>query len=86
MPTYVISYDLRKPDHDYDPLYAALDEIEAKPIQESVWAVRSGQTASAIYTHLWQHLHSKKDRLFVLPYAPGAGIVGKNSINLLSKM
>lgn len=84
--TYVISYDLRKPDKDYDPLYTALGKLGAQRVQESVWGVRTGKSATAIHSELWQHLHSEKDRLFVLPYDPKSGIVGKNSENVLSKM
>lgn len=37
MAGFLISYDLRKPDYDYQPLYDALATIKAKHIQDSVW-------------------------------------------------
>src|SRR5208283_5389548 len=38
MALYVLSYDLRKPDMDYQPLYDKLHSVGAKHIQESVWS------------------------------------------------
>jgi hypothetical protein len=69
MSRYVISYDLRKPNYterDYEELYAELDALGAKHIQDSVWAVRSESDAAEIYDALWQHMHQAKDRLLVV--------------------
>ncbi len=66
MAKYIISYDLRKPDYDYQPLYDALAEISAVHIQDSVWAVRSDDTAEIIFGYLWQFMHNQKDRLLVV--------------------
>ena len=66
MSKYIISYDLRKPDYDYQPLYDALAEISATHIQDSVWAVRSTSTAEVISDYLWQFMHNQRDRLLVV--------------------
>jgi len=65
---YIISYDLRKPDFDYQPLYDALDEIGATHLQDSVWGVDSKDKAKVVYEYLWQHMHGKQDRLFVVAF------------------
>ena len=44
MPRMLISYDLRKTNFeeaDYEDLYAELETLGAKRIQESLWAVRT---------------------------------------------
>jgi hypothetical protein len=68
MAVFIISYDLRKPDHDYEPLYEALDELKAKRIHESVWGVRTNRRADSVFEFLWEHMHNEKDRLFVIPF------------------
>ena len=68
MAVFLISYDLRKPDFDYDPLYDALGEIGAKHVQDSVWGVRTTKSAESIFDALWQHMHNDKDRLFVVTF------------------
>ena len=69
MSRYVISYDLRKPRYteaDYDELYTELDDLGAKHIQDSVWAVSTELTAEQIFDALWQHMHQDNDRLLVV--------------------
>jgi hypothetical protein len=68
MAVYLISCALRKPDHDYKPLYEALDELAAERIQDPVWGLNSENSASAVFDYLWKHLHSQKNRQFVVPY------------------
>jgi CRISPR/Cas system-associated endoribonuclease Cas2 len=68
MAVFLISYDLRKSDYDYQPLYHALDEIGAKHIQDSVWGVRIDDSAAKVFDLLWQHMHNERDRLFVVPF------------------
>jgi hypothetical protein len=58
VPVFIISYDLRKPDFDYQPLYDALDKIEAKHLQDSVWAVNTTSSAEIAFKFLWQHMHN----------------------------
>lgn len=80
MAVYLISYDLRKPDFDYDPLYKALDKMAADRIQDSVWGLRTKRTAEEIFDNLWQHMHNAKDRLFVIPIDPDAQYRATNSM------
>ena len=66
MAKYIISYDLRKPDFDYQPLYDALGAIGATHIQDSVWVVRNDDSADSLAQYLWGHMHNQKDRLLVV--------------------
>jgi hypothetical protein len=65
MARLLITYDLRKPDFDYDPLYAELRSLGAKHIQDSVWAVQTDSSPEEVYDQLWLYLHNDKDRLLV---------------------
>jgi hypothetical protein len=62
---FLICYDLRKPDYDYDPVWAELDNIGAQHIQDSVWAVQSNKSANELFQLLWPHFHNEKDRLLI---------------------
>jgi len=83
---FIISYDLRKPDFDYDGLYEQLEALEAKHIQDSVWAVRSNYSAGQLWNVLWKHMHSERDRLFVVPFDKTNQFHSKNAINKLSSV
>ena len=83
---FIISYDLRKPDHDYQPLYDALAKINAKHIQDSVWAMSTTSSAAVVFDYLWQHMHNEKDRLFVIPFNKAADYKAQNSINMLKSV
>lgn len=84
MAVFIISYDLRKPDFDYKPLYAALDTIKAKHIQDSVWGVSTTSAAAVVFDYLWQHMHNEKDRLFVVPFDATTDYKARNSMNRLA--
>jgi hypothetical protein len=86
MAVFIISYDLRKPDHDYKPLYAALDYIGAKHIQDSVWGVRTTDNAETIFDYLWQHMHNERDRLFVVTFDKEQNYKAQNSITQLKSL
>ena len=67
MPLFLVCYDLRKPNYkesDSQDLYRELDWFDAKPIQDSVWAIRENSTSAEIFNKLRPHMH-KKDRLLV---------------------
>lgn len=83
MAVFIISYDLRKPDFDYKPLYAALDKIGAKHLQDSVWGVRKDNTAEQVWDYLWQFMHNERDRLFVIPFSKEDDYKSHNAITLL---
>jgi hypothetical protein len=70
MAVFLISCDLRKPGFDYEPLYEALKAMNAERIQDSVWRVNTSSTAKIVYKYLWRHMHSKGDRLSVVPRPP----------------
>jgi len=86
MAVFVISYDLRKPDYDYQPLYDALDKIKAKHIQDSVWGIRTSSNAETVFNYLWQHMHNEKDRLFVITFDKEQNYQARNSINRLDSI
>lgn len=86
MGVYIISYDLRKPDFDYEPLYEALDEVEAKHIQDSVWGVRTDSEAKVVFDYLWQHMHNEEDRLFVIPFDSDSDYKSHRAITLLKNL
>jgi len=86
MAVFLISYDLRKPDHDYDPLYDGLAKIKAKHVQDSVWGVRTRSSAEEVFDYLWQFMHNEKDRLFVVPFDKEQEYKAKNSINALNSI
>ena len=86
MAVFLISYDLRKPDYNYDPLYEALAKIKAKHIQDSVWGVNNTSSAAVIFDYLWQHMHSEKDRLFVVNFDKGDDYKAQNSFNTLKSI
>jgi hypothetical protein len=86
MAVFLISYDLRKPDFDYKPLYAALAEIKAKHVQDSVWGVRTTSSAKVVSDYLWHHMHSERDRLFVVPFDKASDYHATNSITKLKDL
>lgn len=86
MAVFIISYDLRKPDFDYKPLYAALDKVEAKHIQDSVWGLNTASSAEVVFDFLWQHMHNEKDRLFVVTFNKEENYKGQNSITPLKEI
>jgi len=82
MSVFLISYDLRKPDHDYDPLYKKLDTLQAKHVQDSVWGIRTTKSASDIFDALWAHMHNENDRLFVVLFDDQE----YNSVNAITQL
>lgn len=86
MAVLLISYDLRKPDFDYDPLYEALAKIKAKHVQDSVWGVNTTSSAEVVFEYLWQHMHNQQDRLFVAPFDKMGNYKAINSITKLKDL
>ena len=80
MAIFIISYDLRKPDFDYKPLYDALDTFKAKRIQDSVWGINTASSANVVYKYLRQHIHNEEDRLFVVTFDKTQDYQAFNSI------
>jgi len=86
MAVFLISYDLRKTDFDYQPLFDALHEIGAKHLQESVWGVRIEWSSENVFDHLWRHMHDVSDRLLVVHFEGIDGYKSQNTINKLSTL
>jgi CRISPR/Cas system-associated endoribonuclease Cas2 len=86
MAVFLISYDLRKPDFDYKPLYQALAAIGAKHVQDSVWGVRTASSAGQVFDYLWQHMHNERDRLFVVTFEREKDYKAQNSITRLKEI
>jgi hypothetical protein len=86
MAVFLISYDLRKPDYDYQPLYDALKTIKAKHVQDSVWGLRTTSSAEVVFNYLWQHMHNEKDRLFVVTFDKEMDYKAQNSITMLKEL
>ncbi|MDP9704667.1 UNVERIFIED_ORG: hypothetical protein J2W64_001853 [Rahnella aquatilis] len=66
MPTYIISYDLRKPGRNYDELYKAIKNYPnwAK-VNESVWAVVSAGSAVQVRDFIMKYVDAN-DSVFVI--------------------
>lgn len=83
MGVYLIAYDLRDSDHDYDGLHEALAAINAKRVHESVWGVNTSSSADVVFEQLWRHMHSGRDRLFVIPFDKSCDYRADNSVHML---
>lgn len=69
---FSISYDLRKPGRDYDPLWQELDRIGAKRALQSHWLVRlEPTTAKALRDSLFRFLDAN-DGVFVISHDDGS--------------
>ena len=66
MTTYIVSYDLRQPGRNYEPLYNTLKSFpQWARITESVWAVVTWQNSVQIRDQLLVHMDTN-DRVFVI--------------------
>ena len=71
---YVISYDLRKPGRDYDPLYDALEQEGAERILQSQWALKIGLPGQAkVLRAEFKRFIDNNDRLLVTEVDDWAG-------------
>lgn len=66
MPAYIVTYDLRAPGRNYEPLYERL-RVYPKwaKVTESTWIVATGWTAAQVRDDLLNHI-DLNDRIFVL--------------------
>jgi hypothetical protein len=83
---FLISYDLRNPDFDYELLYASLKLIEAKQVQDSIWEVNTKSSAKTVFNFLWLNMCNGRDRLFVVHFDKTQGYEDINSISDLAQM
>lgn len=65
MSLFVISYDVRTTNHQYQPLYDQLNAWKAAHLQNSVWLADLNGTAAAVRDTLKKHMHPD-DTLCVL--------------------
>jgi hypothetical protein len=66
MACYLISYDLRQPERDYDDLIKAIKAYKTwAHITESLWAVVTTSSARNIRDNLFNHIDAD-DRLIVV--------------------
>jgi len=66
MKIYLISYDLSKPEQDYEGLISEIEKFDSLHIQKSVWLVDSNFESQEIYSMLKQFV-DKNDKLFICP-------------------
>jgi hypothetical protein len=64
MSVFVISYDLRNPGRNYDPLWSRLKDWKAQAALESVWFIDTASSASTIRDDLKLYIDAN-DRVFV---------------------
>jgi CRISPR/Cas system-associated endoribonuclease Cas2 len=65
MTLYVISYDVRSTNHEYQPLYDQLNSWGAAHLQNSVWLADLTDTAGSVREILKAHMH-KDDTVCVI--------------------
>lgn len=65
MTLYLISYDLRKPNQDYEELFSAIKSFSGYyHLLESAWLVSTGKNAQGVYDILRPHTDDN-DHIFV---------------------
>lgn len=76
MNSILITYDLRKPGRDYQKLYDAIRALgdSTHPL-ESVWIVKTNQSALDVVKHLRSYTDSN-DALFAIKVSRNFGWVG----------
>jgi len=64
MKRFIVSYDLRQPGQNYQPLFDALVALGAKRALLSLWVLRGDYKATAIRDHLSRYI-DQNDRVIV---------------------
>jgi hypothetical protein len=59
MTLFVLTYDVRTTNHQYQPLYDQLNAWSAAHLQDSVWLADLNGTAEAIRNAMMGHMHPK---------------------------
>ncbi len=70
---FLITYDLRKPGQDYQPLWDALGGLGAVRLLESVWYVSGNYTSLQLRDYLWKFMDAN-DLLLVVRFDDWAGV------------
>lgn len=76
MPSFVITYDLRKRGRDYEKLYDRLRDWKAISVLESVWIISWDSESTIIRDDLKQYIDDN-DALFVAKLTGQAAWAGK---------
>ena len=67
MKIFLISYDLSKPERDYESLINAIQNFkDVIQLQKSVWLIESNHSSDYIFNALRNHI-DRDDTLFVCP-------------------
>jgi len=61
---YLVTYDLNKTGQDYDGLYKAIKSYPYVHPMQSVWFIKTAQSASQISKNLMRHIDNN-DSLFI---------------------
>ena len=64
MTVYVVSYDLRKPGRNYQPLYDQLAQWKAERGLQSVWFLETGSTAAQVRDDLQSYIDANEASLW----------------------
>lgn len=75
MAVYLVSYDLRQPGRNYEPLWQDLRNAGGVRALESLWLVDVNQTAVQVRDLLRTHLDAN-DRIMVVEITPAAAWAG----------
>jgi CRISPR/Cas system-associated endoribonuclease Cas2 len=78
MAYYLISYDVRAINHDYEPLYKQLGDWRAAHLQNSVWLAELKGPAATIRDILQTHMHSN-DTICVIQIFPNSDWATRNA-------
>jgi hypothetical protein len=62
---YLVTYDLRAPERDYESLYGRLADWNAVPLLESVWLIDAIDTTAAVIRDDLAAQMDRNDGLFV---------------------
>jgi hypothetical protein len=65
MAVYVATYDLHKPDRDYEPLYVYLKQFAYAHCIGSVWLIETTLTAAQLRDGMLANMH-EKDTILVM--------------------
>ena len=66
MAVILVTYDLKKPDHNYTPLYDYLKRFDYCWGIESVWLLDTTLSTEAIRDGIKAHVDSAEDKIFVV--------------------
>jgi CRISPR/Cas system-associated endoribonuclease Cas2 len=71
MTLFVLAYDVRATNHQYQPLYDQLNAWSAAHLQDSVWLADLNRTAADVRNAMMAHMHTNDTVCVIqLPTAP----------------